>query len=754
METPFQVTITADKPPTCQRDSCKAKTDAGDLQWIESRKSVRPGMWTAEPVQATLTIQAQQSDVRQLVNAAQRGDNHVVKAIGMPPPPLPSQAAAQRALLGPNVVSSLMSNPHGIYISPHDQAPLLPVKPGYTEAHQHFEALKAHFRKKASVAGSAGAEVIPILVTLVYLIPNRKSPKQIHTIKEAMEDVPVHIGAQELKQLAFSLILPQFIKWCPGFNLSIEDCILRKASASGLGVEISPPPPFLGVPNPIDIDAISAPYFKTKSSRKVFVHTSKALALHLVISDETFQTILNHQDELEAAKMPPPRNYQNTKLDSLMEEVLNVKKRKNPPSPKKPKIPSSRPKITSKETQDVPPLSPPPSQNNDSMAVNQSLSNNVPNIKKSLADPFRTTSGLTASQYKSSATSIPASVRIDVAQLQAAIAAQSGLTFKETRTILKSRTLDCRIYCPPSYTIHDLIKNGTSKIKLDILTFPSQHISLSYGAGKPLSGTFKTAWSGTSSTPLFGRSSHEVCVKQAHILDPIDKVNKIVSGPSQLDSLAVELNCLLWGSALMNLVFAFLAEKDIELGAPPFPIPQMHFVSAGIAISEAEPKQVFLVEEQIDTVQESGGKTWVKYLNNDSVLPREFNDPGRTYRSLFLCFSQHVQHELTGGNVFVSDYQGGELALTDPQIITSPDLVGTVPIFSGGNLNFSMLEEKHRCNQFCKHYGLKAFIKDTPTPTTTRLFLPKLSTESTEQEMPQIIMPGTSCPTNIDSTQR
>ncbi|KAG6827183.1 hypothetical protein H0H93_015788 [Arthromyces matolae] len=97
----------------------------------------------------------------------------------------------------------------------------------------------------------------------------------------------------------------------------------------------------------------------------------------------------------------------------------------------------------------------------------------------------------------------------------------------------------------------------------------------------------------------------------------------------------------------------------------------MYFVSAGIAISESEPKQVFLVEEHINTSPDTGGM-WVKYLNNDSPVPKLFKDPERTCRSLFLSFSQHVQYELTEGNVFISDYQGGELALTDPQIITSP----------------------------------------------------------------------------------
>ncbi|KAG6846388.1 hypothetical protein H0H93_014281, partial [Arthromyces matolae] len=299
MEPQLIATITVPKPRTCQRTACHADTHPDDLTWIESRQPTRPGIWvclaclqyyrdknkkktenTASAMQATLTVQASHSGVRQHVNAAQRGDDHVVRAIGMPPPPLPSQAAAKRALLGPSVVSSLLSNPHGIYVSPQDQTPVLPENAGYTASHAHYEAWKAYFRKKASVAGSGASEVITITVTLVHLVPNRKSPKQIHTIREEVGDIPVHIGAAQLKEVAYAVILPQFIAWCPQYHLKIDACTLRKGS--GLGVEISPPPK---APEdktaPLDIDAISAQYFKTKGPRKIFVPSNKSLALNL-----------------------------------------------------------------------------------------------------------------------------------------------------------------------------------------------------------------------------------------------------------------------------------------------------------------------------------------------------------------------------------------------------------------------------------------------------------------------------------------
>ncbi|CAK5283906.1 unnamed protein product, partial [Mycena citricolor] len=42
------------------------------------------------------------------------------------------------------------------------------------------------------------------------------------------------------------------------------------------------------------------------------------------------------------------------------------------------------------------------------------------------------------------------------------------------------------------------------------------------------------------------------------------------------------------------------------------------------------------------------------------------------YMADILCFTQHVQYEKSGGLVFISDYQGSKLLLSDPQIMTSP----------------------------------------------------------------------------------
>uniref|UniRef100_A0ACB7IVE8 Uncharacterized protein n=1 Tax=Pleurotus cornucopiae TaxID=5321 RepID=A0ACB7IVE8_PLECO len=92
----------------------------------------------------------------------------------------------------------------------------------------------------------------------------------------------------------------------------------------------------------------------------------------------------------------------------------------------------------------------------------------------------------------------------------------------------------------------------------------------------------------------------------------------------------------------------------------------MRFVHAALANSKEVDgiKKSYLIEEVID------GK-FVKYINNDSpeLLPMENGDQER--RAKFLAFAQHVQYFKTE-SVFISDLQGGDTLLTDPQITTDP----------------------------------------------------------------------------------
>lgn len=88
----------------------------------------------------------------------------------------------------------------------------------------------------------------------------------------------------------------------------------------------------------------------------------------------------------------------------------------------------------------------------------------------------------------------------------------------------------------------------------------------------------------------------------------------------------MEIACLVWAHILLDIVYKFV-DKVIALhGVPPFPIPQMCFVEAALAvehnISESSEAQVFLLEEVIGEVEGH----FRKYVNNISAVPVSFSN--------------------------------------------------------------------------------------------------------------------------------
>ncbi|KAI9450929.1 hypothetical protein BJY52DRAFT_1226912 [Lactarius psammicola] len=123
----------------------------------------------------------------------------------------------------------------------------------------------------------------------------------------------------------------------------------------------------------------------------------------------------------------------------------------------------------------------------------------------------------------------------------------------------------------------------------------------------------------------------------------------------------------------------------VTVATCPVTIPQFRFVTSGLAMTNvpgAAPKQkeVYLVEQLI----QSDDGPWRKYINNNSSHP--------------CCL------------VFTSDFQGGDTLLTDPQIITHPDLGHK--LFSKGNVQRTHrdFESEHKCNIFCKFFEVPTSI--------------------------------------------
>jgi hypothetical protein len=108
-------------------------------------------------------------------------------------------------------------------------------------------------------------------------------------IFEAVSNIPVHIGVNDLKFVAYHAILPHFLKWSKDFPLLFDECELR----TKLWVELIPKTP--------DVDAIADKFFDLKGKNKTtkVFSAKQGIDLYLAISNEKFESTLEHLANLD-----------------------------------------------------------------------------------------------------------------------------------------------------------------------------------------------------------------------------------------------------------------------------------------------------------------------------------------------------------------------------------------------------------------------------------------------------------------------
>ncbi|KAK7047029.1 hypothetical protein R3P38DRAFT_95843 [Favolaschia claudopus] len=179
----------------------------------------------------------------------------------------------------------------------------------------------------------------------------------------------------------------------------------------------------------------------------------------------------------------------------------------------------------------------------------------------------------------------------------------------------------------------------------------------------------------------------------------------------------MEANVLLWATSLFNFAFAFIHSFISRSSTPPpFEIPTIRFVQAGVALLYEQPSTLggnkpgisrsYLVEERIEEPR----KGFYKFINNGSAAVLPQRDASLQTLAEFLAFTQHIQFWKTKGMVYISDLQGSATLLTDPQIMTSPEIGDGIEIFGDGNVPsaFKAFPEEHVCNHFCEWFQLPA----------------------------------------------
>ncbi|KAF8976292.1 hypothetical protein BDQ17DRAFT_1267468, partial [Cyathus striatus] len=127
----------------------------------------------------------------------------------------------------------------------------------------------------------------------------------------------------------------------------------------------------------------------------------------------------------------------------------------------------------------------------------------------------------------------------------------------------------------------------------------------------------------------------------------------------------VETNVTYWAVSLLSYLYLYISQVISTKGEPPFKIPEIRFVKAGVGIvhdtagskpggKSATMRNVYLLEEFI----ENEGNDFIKFIHNGSAHPLlDGSDPLYAIAE-FLCFMQHIQYEKTDSLVYVSDLQG------------------------------------------------------------------------------------------------
>lgn len=134
-------------------------------------------------------------------------------------------------------------------------------------------------------------------------------------------------------------------------------------------------------------------------------------------------------------------------------------------------------------------------------------------------------------------------------------------------------------------------------------------------------------------------------------------------------SLHTETTMLGWAESLLTYAYNFIRSSIRKRGEePPMLIPSLRFVHAVLAYAQkslevsgtsssrqsSSHRAVYLLEELLPVNK----KPFVKYIHNNNAVPMVMPGEEGYETATFLSFIQHVQYQFTGGNVYISDFQG------------------------------------------------------------------------------------------------
>ncbi|KAK6972308.1 hypothetical protein R3P38DRAFT_2584639 [Favolaschia claudopus] len=145
-------------------------------------------------------------------------------------------------------------------------------------------------------------------------------------------------------------------------------------------------------------------------------------------------------------------------------------------------------------------------------------------------------------------------------------------------------------------------------------------------------------------------------------------LNRLTSADEHSKILIMEANVLFWATSIMKFTYSFIyhfIRNSSEL--PPFKIPEIRFVRAGVAIVHDQttarflPKShsnfylppLYLIEERINEAKDG----FYKFFNSGSAVSIDMTRQDASELSEFLAFTQHVQFYKMKGAAYNSIFQ-------------------------------------------------------------------------------------------------
>ncbi|KAF8059518.1 hypothetical protein FPV67DRAFT_1564953 [Lyophyllum atratum] len=672
----------------CARESCTATFPAGTkLHFLHSNNPNEPGRMlclgcyqyymqkktTVRRTSMALPRADHQKEIHRQISSAQRGPGPSVQLPGFVPQFSMGQISA-----------SSHSGPQG--------------GSGYTGNHAVYHATRQSLAQKAYATQSLAQKAFSTNGGNVVTVEVRAVRKPIGGVKfllvgdivEAVNNIPVHIGATELKKILYDEILPSWQEYTEGFHISIHDFVMR--DKDGARIKSNTP----------DRDVISKPFFKTAKGGQVFKEGRCIINFH--VPNPIYNQYLTWSEQREEERL----HAQVAKQSERQEVMTPTRTQGKKQGKKRYRSPSPEPEQTHR------------------------ISGVLVDMRTNLVSDTPQTPGRSSKRPKAGPSyDLSPTTR----RLGDALRSQQLPTAKDVQSLFDLKAIHVTIYPVEHHTLSQLLEMCSGKNLVNHKAYlgpPGEAtLQLELSSKKQKKGGFKLSSFGTASRPLFGQS-RDVCAKQTYY----EKSGSVRSkgkeiqvtqniphdGRTQAQNLTMEIACLAWARVLLDLVYAFV-EKGIQAKGkpPPFYIPQLRFVDAALAVEHADSakeSQVFLLEEVIGGEREGAFR---KYMNNVSPVPLPLSDKEDQERALFLAFSQHVQYFKTRKLVFVSDYQVplvlfSLMATIPPAIqILSPT---TDAIISVNGLRF-------RLTTTSGNHKARCCVQPSPKSNLTLRFFPK-----------------------------